>query len=92
MIDSFNSGELKRFYQDDDPRGLPQNDALKIGRILARLDQITEPSEMDLPGYALHPLKGSRKGQWAVKVSANWRIVFRVGGENVHDVELCDYH
>ena len=92
MIDSFKSGKLKRLYHDDDPRGLSQNDVPKIRRILARLDQITEPSGMGLPGYALHPLKGSRKGQWAVKVSANWRIVFRVEGGNVHDVELCDYH
>ena len=50
MIGSFKSGKLKRLYHDDDPRGLPQNDVPKIGRILARLDQITEPSGMGLPG------------------------------------------
>jgi len=45
---------------------------------------------MNLPGYRLHPLKGSLKGFWAVTVRANWRIVFRFEGTD--DVELTDYH
>jgi antitoxin HigA-1 len=28
----------------------------------------------------LHPLKGDRKGTWAVSVSGNWRITFRFVG------------
>ena len=48
--------------------------------------------DMELPGYRLHPLKGDRRGQWSVRVSGNWRIVFRfVEGEAV-DVDLIDYH
>ena len=47
---------------------------------------------MELPGYRLHPLRGDRRGQWSVRVSGNWRIVFRfVEGEAV-DVDLIDYH
>ncbi len=29
------------------------------------------------PGFRLHPLKGNRAGQWSVRVSGNWRVVFR---------------
>lgn len=47
---------------------------------------------MNLPGYRLHALKGDRKGYWSVTVSGNWRIVFRFGDGDVHDVELIDYH
>ena len=47
---------------------------------------------MNLPGYRLHALKGDRKGYWSVTVSGNWRIVFRIGDGDVHDVELIDYH
>ena len=47
---------------------------------------------MNRPTYRLHPLKGDRQGQWSVRVSGNWRIVFRfVDGEAV-DVDLADYH
>lgn len=47
---------------------------------------------MSLPGFGLHPLKGDRAGRWAVKVSANWRVVFRFDGGDVRDVDLVDYH
>ena len=33
-----------------------------------------------------------RKGQWAVTVSRMWRIVFRIEGGHVLDVDLTDYH
>ena len=44
------------------------------------------------PSFRLHPLKGERKGQWAVTVRANWRIVFAFAGGNVIDVDFTDYH
>jgi hypothetical protein len=34
----------------------------KIERILARLDESTEPDNMDLPGFRLYPLKGELAG------------------------------
>jgi proteic killer suppression protein len=35
---------------------------------------------------------GERKGEWAVSVAGNWRLVFRFDGENATDVDLVDYH
>jgi proteic killer suppression protein len=64
----------------------------KIKRILARLDEATEVSNMALPGFELHPLKGRLKGFWAVSVSGNWRIVFRLENGKAYDVDLIDYH
>lgn len=47
---------------------------------------------MALPGYRLHQLTGDRKGQWSVRVSGNWRIVFKLKDGQVLDVDLVDYH
>jgi proteic killer suppression protein len=47
---------------------------------------------MNLPGLDLHPLKGDRKGAWAVKVSGNWRITFTFVGKDTDDVDYEDYH
>jgi proteic killer suppression protein len=47
---------------------------------------------MALPGLDLHPLKGARKGTWAVSVSGNWRVTFRFSGPDVEDVNHEDYH
>ena len=41
---------------------------------------------------ALHQLTGDRRGQWSVRVSGNWRIVFRFVDGIAVDVDLIDYH
>jgi proteic killer suppression protein len=63
-----------------------------VDRILTVLDAAVTPQALDIPGFRLHPLKGSWKGFWAVTVRANWRIIFRFEGSHVFDVELIDYH
>ena len=47
--------------------------------------------ELGRPGYGLHPLKGDLKGFWSVKVTGNWRVIFRFD-EEPRDVDLVDYH
>lgn len=47
---------------------------------------------MEIPGLGLHPLKGNRKGYWAVSVSGNWRITFAFDDGDAVDIELEDYH
>jgi proteic killer suppression protein len=92
MIVGFRHKGLKLVYEKGDRRRLSSEHADKIERILARLDEATEPRSMDLPGFRLHPLKGDLAGYWSVGVSGNWRIVFRFEGANVCDVDLVDYH
>ncbi len=92
MIQSFRHKGLKLLYGRGDRRKVRADQADKIERILARLDQASEPGNMDLPGYRLHPLKGDLAGLWSVTVSGNWRIVFRFDGGHAFDVDLIDYH
>lgn len=60
--------------------------------MLGTLTSSTGPSGMNVPGYRLHALTGRRKGQWAVLVSGNWRLVFEFEGEDATNVDLVDYH
>lgn len=92
MIVGFRHKGLRLLYEKADRRRVPPESVAKIERILARLDEATEPAHMDLPGFRLHPLKGDRAGYWAVSVSGNWRIVFRFDGVHARDVDLVDYH
>ena len=46
----------------------------------------------EAPGFRLHPLKGDRAGQWSVRVSGNWRVVFRFEDGEAVAVDLIDYH
>lgn len=92
MIVRFRHKGLRLLYENDDPRRLPPQQVAKIGRILARLEVATDPTAMKVPGLHLHQLKGTLAGTWSVRVSANWRIVFRFDGGDATDVDLTDYH
>ena len=83
---------LKRLYEEDDRRGVIAEHADKLRRILARLDAAKAVSDMDLPGYRLHALKGEWLGFYAVTVRANWRVVFRFEQGEASDVDCVDYH
>jgi len=72
--------------------GVNAQHAPKLRIILAALNTATSPANMNLPGLRLHPLKGERKGQWAVTVSGNWRMVFEFEDVNATNVDLVDYH
>ncbi len=92
MIKSIRSKALRLFYEKDDASKLPASQRRKIGLILGLLDAATTPSDMDFPGSGLHKLSGDLKEYWAVKVSGNYRIIFRFTDEGVMDVDYLDYH
>jgi proteic killer suppression protein len=92
MIRSIRHKGLKRLYEADDPRGVDAEHAGKLRDILARLDAAQLVTDMDLPGFRLHPLKGALKGFWAVTVRANWRVIFRFADHDATDVDYVDYH
>ena len=64
----------------------------RIIRQLDVLDAATSIQGVDVPGYRLHPLKGDRAGEWAIRASANDRITFKLEDGDVYDVNLEDYH
>jgi toxin HigB-1 len=92
VIRSIRHKGLKRLHQDDDPRGVIADHAERLRDILARLDAAGAASDMDLPGFRLHALKGKLRGLWAVTVRANWRVIFRFVDRDAFDVDYLDYH
>jgi proteic killer suppression protein len=83
---------LERFFLRGTTAGIPAMHARRLRVILGRLNVSREPRDMGLPGLRLHPLKGERRGTWAVSVSGNWRITFVFAGPDVVDVDYEDYH
>ena len=92
MIIRFRHKGLERLFASGETRGVNAQQAKRLRRLLASLATATSPLNMNIAGYQLHPLGGERKGEWAVSVSGNWRLVFRFEGENATDVDLVDYH
>jgi len=73
---SFRHQGLKRLYERGDRSKIGADLVNKIENILATLDAADSLQALDLPGYRLHPLKGSRKGFWAITVRSNWGSFF----------------
>ncbi len=92
MIRSFRHKGIERFFRKSDPRGVNARQAPRIRRMLELIDHAGATDQLDLPGMYLHPLKGERKGEWAMAVSGNWRITFRFVGEDAFELNLEDYH
>jgi proteic killer suppression protein len=92
MIKSFRHKELKKFYETGSVAGINPSHRQKIRIRLAALDTATTVEDMDLPGFRLHPLKGDKKGLWAIDVSRNWRITFEFIDGNAYIVNYEDYH
>jgi proteic killer suppression protein len=78
MIRSFRHKGLKEFFSSGKTKGIRADQVQRIRIILARLAASLRASDMALPGLRLHPLKGQLKEYFAVDVSGNWRIVFRL--------------
>lgn len=92
MIESFRHRGLKALYDGRTTRRVAAEHVGKLRDILAVLDRSKRPQDMDLPGFRLHPLKGERKGHYAVSVSGNWRVTFRFEDGDAVDVDYVDYH
>ncbi len=92
MIRTLRHRGLKRLYERGDPSKVRADQAERIALALADLDDAGKPSDLDLPGYQLHPLKGDLKGFWSISISGNWRIIFRFEEGDAYDVDLVAYH
>lgn len=76
MIKTFKHKGLRLYYETGSIRGIQAKHANRLRMQLVALDTALEVSDLDIPGYKLHPMKGDRKGIWAISVSGNWRLTF----------------
>lgn len=92
MIKTFRHKGLKKFFETGSVAGVQPTHRQKLRMRLVALDTAVQIDDMDLPGFRLHPLKGDRKGQWAIDVSKNWRITFEFIDGDAYIVNYEDYH
>jgi addiction module HigA family antidote len=66
MIRSFRHKGLQRFFEKGSKAGIQAQHEHRLRFMLSRLDDATNASDMDAPGWKLHALKGELKCHWAV--------------------------
>jgi proteic killer suppression protein len=92
MIRSYRHKGLQRFAETGSKAGIQPSHARRLRALLTALDVAGSPSDMNAPGYGLHPLLGKLEGYWAVSVSGNWRLTFAFRDEDAILVDYRDYH
>lgn len=91
MIKSIKHKGLKRFWTEGDASKLSAAQLERIENILDVLDGVEKKDDMNLPGYHMHELKGDLKNFYSVRVTGNYRIIYRFEDGHVYDVDYTDY-
>lgn len=92
MIKSFRCRNTQALFEGKRPRRFRA-----IAAVAERKLQMLDAAQtvVDLrspPGNHLEALHGNRKGQWSIRINAQWRLCFRFGEGDAFDVEIVDYH
>ena len=92
MIRSFRDKDVEALFNDLSVRRFRAIERPARRKLLylhrARvLDDLKAP-----PGNQLEALKGSRKGQYSIRINDQWRVCFAWKSGDAHDVEIVDYH
>jgi len=92
MIKSFKHKGLEGLYYAGTRKGINPEHGPKLARILDRLNAADSLRDMNYPGSSFHGLSGERKGQYSIKVSGNWRVIFEFVDGDAYGVDYDDYH
>ena len=92
MIVNIRHRGLVDLYSGGNGRYVQPRHVQRLRSILHVLDESESLQDITLKGLVFHALTGPLRGHYAVRVSANWRVTFRLEDGNVYDVDYVDYH
>lgn len=93
MIKTFADKETEKIYNQLFSKKLPQAIQKIALRKLIMIDNAQNLEDLRIPpANHLEKLDGSREGQYSVRINEQYRICFRVDGNNFYNVEIVDYH
>ena len=92
MVKSIRHKGLRKLFETGSPSGVKQDHSNRLRIILTFLNESHMLDDINFPGSDLHALKGEKMNYWSLKVSGNWRVIFRFDNGNAYDVDYLDYH
>ncbi len=92
MIATIRHKNLRLYFEEGNGSKLPHDQLAKVARILTALDAVSSEDDIKALGSGIHKLTGNLKDFWSIKVSANYRIIFRFETGDIFDVDYLDYH
>ncbi|SDL54150.1 proteic killer suppression protein [Maridesulfovibrio ferrireducens] len=92
MIKTFKHKGLEKFYRTGSIAGIQAKHSKRLRIQLSVIDTAQEVEDVNLPGFRLHKLKGSRADLWSITVNGNWRLTFEYRDGNAYILNYEDYH
>ena len=97
MIASFKDGATEDLFNGVNSKrarkACPRSLWVVVSRKLDQLDSVLFLDELKVPpGNRLEALRGNRRGQYSIRINAQYRICFAWSGTGPRDVEVTDYH
>lgn len=92
MIKGWRHKGLKNFYETGNKAGIQPKHASVLALVLFQLANAIKPEDMNTPGNFFYKLHGDLEGYYAIKISANWHLIFQFEKENAILVDYIDYH
>lgn len=97
MIRSFADAATEDLFNGRDSRrarrACPPTLWAVVARKLTQLNRVRELRELAVPpGNRLEALRGTRRGEYSIRINDQYRIWFRWEEGYVDNVEVTDYH
>ncbi len=93
MIKTFSDKETEKIYSQLFSKKLPQAIQKIALRKLIMIDNAQSLEDLRIPpANHLERLEGNREGQYSIRINDQYRICFKVDGNNFYNVEIVDYH
>jgi proteic killer suppression protein len=92
LIVSIRHKGLRVLFEEGGTAGVKPQHLRKLRLQLVALHTATTIDDMNIPGWRLHQLKGSRASTWSITVDKNWRLTFEFLDGNVYLLDYEDYH
>ncbi len=91
-IESVRHKQLRKYLETGNAKGVIEPE--RIADMVAFIDAAESFDELAIPpNFGFHPLKGDRKGAFAMTVTKNWRLTFtKIDDATIGDLSLEDYH
>jgi proteic killer suppression protein len=92
MIKSFRHSGIEKFFKSGAKAGIQPKHADRLRLQLGMLDKAKTESDLNLPGWRWHRLKGQEAGRWSVTVNGNWRLTYAFEKGDAILIDYEDYY
>ena len=93
MIKTFRDAETERLWSEERSRRIPASLHKAALKKLQMMNAAGALGDLALPpGNRLERLKGSREGQYSIRINDQYRVCSEWHEGNAYGVEITDYH